>query len=467
MLVVISDLHFEEEKSDWIEGVQLGPLHRNLGGAAFSRVFSRLVEEARRNQAKSLDLVLAGDIFDLHRTQLWFEGDGDLKPYVPCSQVTVGSRIEAKILEILKAIAAEPDVSASLAELETLATTEIGIPIRISFVLGNHDRLANATPRIRARVRELLSMAPSEDPFRNWLVFEDPPVLVRHGHEYDPINFSLDFRGQPVPIDIDPRAYGEPTAGDFITVHVAALLPRLFRTVHEKELPGSQLLTLLYRRLLEFDDVRPQAALLDYLLDTQGLGVDEHKAWDAVRPVADRLLDVVSSDPFLEGRSRLFKAAWQLLLLGRSLGSWLPLGLVKTLARRAGKPGDGPEVFAARETLVREGRVRFVVAGHTHQPQVAQPRGSPGFGGKAGTVLRGLRYLAESSPRRMRGSLVRATEDADVRRLVRLRGESRPPRVREWNEGVLRLLVWLLPAMAAVAGSAGMKTADLDRRQTC
>ena len=75
MLVVISDLHFEEEQSRDIEGPGPHPpirISRNIRLNAFSKIFDRLSEQARRDGAHKMNLVLAGDIFELHRTALWF-----------------------------------------------------------------------------------------------------------------------------------------------------------------------------------------------------------------------------------------------------------------------------------------------------------------------------------------------------------------------------------------------------------
>ena len=67
MLVVISDLHFEEESSDVIPGIGNHPpvaFSRNLPGRAYRSFIAHLATEAARNGAKKLDLAFAGDIFD-------------------------------------------------------------------------------------------------------------------------------------------------------------------------------------------------------------------------------------------------------------------------------------------------------------------------------------------------------------------------------------------------------------------
>ena len=72
MLVIISDLHLEEESSRDIKSddPNVAPIEvtRNVNPRAFEKIFARWSQQAERAGAGKLDLVLAGDIFDLHRT---------------------------------------------------------------------------------------------------------------------------------------------------------------------------------------------------------------------------------------------------------------------------------------------------------------------------------------------------------------------------------------------------------------
>src|SRR3954453_13096667 len=107
MLAVISDLHFEEEASDINTDASGRPavsFSRNTPAEAYRRLVTWLATEAHRTQAQRMDLVLAGDIFDLHRTMLWFtEKPESARPYVSLSEV--GQELEDKVLYILSAIA--------------------------------------------------------------------------------------------------------------------------------------------------------------------------------------------------------------------------------------------------------------------------------------------------------------------------------------------------------------------------
>lgn len=389
MLVVISDLHFEEEARAAIPGTK--PPGHNLPSIAFERFAAEVALQAQRNDATRIDLVLAGDIFDLHRTQLWF--DDPLRPYP--DPVPANSPLEAKILGILGAIAREPSVDASLKVFRRFANGEylgapgdpssvsrLGIPVVLTYLPGNHDRLLNATPGTRAAAASLLGIPPPADSFPH--VFTppggSPRVLVRHGHEYDRFNFAVDHSSDtPFPSALPAAEYDRPTFGDCVTIDVASRLPHLFRTVHGDAAIAADpaVLTPIYLRLLEFDDVRPQSALLDFLLALPGSPLGADAIWDRLKPVVLRLLDEVSENGFFRDQlSRLRPGLLDPFRVALGLKFWklgLPLGLARRFAdglKSAGS-GDGAERFAAREDVIASGAVRFVIAGHTHEPQLA------------------------------------------------------------------------------------------------
>jgi len=371
MLVVISDLHFEEEKEDLVSSpgcTSSVTFPRNIPAAAFARVFAHLGELARRVDAQELHLVLAGDIFDLHRTALWFspalEG---LRPYVSCSSVAASPALENAVLFILGRIAREEPVAATLELIRAFtqgryrtdpddpkSEAKVGRNVRVHYLPGNHDRLANATPGIRNAVRELLGLPPSPDAFAHTFTPADPRVLVRHGHEYDRFNFSADYEDvSPLPAAIPTSQYDEPAFGDFITVEVAARLPYQFRQQYRAdEICADPALRALYCRLLAFDDVRPQSSLLDYLPSETDTQVSKEDLWKRLRPVAKTVLEDVADSPFLHAWLRrlgkqgvslaLTTGAWRLGLdllprFGALFAKAGPLSL-----RRSSPPGSHP-----------------------------------------------------------------------------------------------------------------------------
>ncbi len=89
MIAVISDLHFEEETRDVIrgkDGQDELAYQRNILAAPYRRLITALARGAQRNDVENLRLVLAGDIFELFQTSLWFTDEMPVLPY--------GDRIE-------------------------------------------------------------------------------------------------------------------------------------------------------------------------------------------------------------------------------------------------------------------------------------------------------------------------------------------------------------------------------------
>lgn len=404
MLVVISDLHFEEEKSRNIRGDGVHKaieVPRNIPLKAFAKIFDRLAKQARRDNARRMDLVLSGDIFELHRTGLWLrENPYHVRPYVSADSVDVN--LESKVLEILHAINAEDDSPCKVLAAFRRLNQEGGyldengeeqafpVPVKIHYIPGNHDRLANSTPSIRRTVREFLGLAASDDAFPHQLIFPEERTLIRHGHEYDPLNFSRDYRDQEtVPRQIPKEAYDGATIGDFITVDVASGISEWFRRVHRDEvILADPLLRRVYERILEFDDLRPLHAIPSFLLHMPDTGFTPDQIWhQAIKPVVQALLDDIFRDPFLNTwLDKSDKKGWLDLsdvtqvALGLRIWDWpvwdwnlVSLDLVGRLSEKLiemAQGGSGPELMAAREEVVQDGEVLFVVGGHTHSPAV-------------------------------------------------------------------------------------------------
>ncbi len=395
MIAVISDLHFEEEASDAISAgdpAKKLSFRRNLDPKAYRSFIAAMADELTRRRLHQFDLVIAGDLFDLNRTALWFSDE--LRPYCDLSEVSPA--LEAKVTRILEAIVAEPPVSGALQSLQLLARgrylvqtsngtfEERDFPahqIAIRYVPGNHDRLVNATAQLRQRVRGLLGLAGS-DPFPHVLLFEDPGVLIRHGQEYDPNNFGSDLRGlATIPPDLPETAYSQASFGEFVTIDVTVRLPHLWRKHYgERQILEDPILSALYLRLLQFDDVRPQSALMDYLLDDSAANFSPEEAWERLLPVLQDLLDDIHRQPFFRAWLRKRARPWTpvLLDLARLL---LKMGGARNAPAREvtrhlshmflGGDTQRPEALAAHEELIRTGRARLVLAGHTHAPQVA------------------------------------------------------------------------------------------------
>ncbi len=396
MLVVISDLHMEEEATNHVTAdPKLPPIafSRNLSPKAYRKVFADLAHEASRNQARAMHLVLAGDIFDLHRSGLWFHDNPErVRPYVNASEV--GPDLEAKLLAILDGIASEPAVKGALALIRDLGQgiywDEMGqqqafpVPVTLHYVAGNHDRLINSRPAIRRRARALLGLPPTPEPFPRVLHFAAEQALVRHGHEYDRFNFGADVRAlADIPAELPAALYGAPPVGDFVTIDIASALPVMIRRKFgDGALQADPLLRAIYERSLAFDDLRPQRAMLQFLLHMPERSLNPDEVWAKIVATVADLLEEVHAEPFLRYHlDRLDDAdrldAVDVIQAMLELRAWRwatpTLAQAQSISRRMlGDLGGGSvEELAAREVAVRHGDVRFVIAGHTHRPQMA------------------------------------------------------------------------------------------------
>ncbi len=407
MLVIISDIHLEEEVSRDIEDVDnpANSIHitRNVNPKAFDQVFTQWHEQAARTGIQQMDLVLAGDIFEMHRTALWFSGEA--RPYVDANEATIkpGSPLELKILEILNAInAPDSDPGKVLELIRKLGAGEYMVEkhgerfyippenIHIHYCPGNHDRMANGTPAIRKKVRQMLGMGDSDARFPHYLEFEKERTLVRHGHEYDHFNFGADLREQiekkKGAIHIDDADYDKPTFGDFVTVDIASRLSYQFRQHHG----DSQILTnsttrSAYERIIEFDDLRPQMAGISFLMRPYvGRSQrDKGEEWNRLfGPVLSTLLDDVHEDPFLTQELKeldkfgpdfidIIQAAIRFHAWRAIDESYTTIEKLAGMGERAHGKGSTPELYAAREPKILNGSgdpINFVVGGHTHRP---------------------------------------------------------------------------------------------------
>ncbi len=399
MLVVLSDLHFEEEAANQILGDGSQPplvFHRNLPAQPYRLLVSQMASEAKRNGARRLDLVLAGDIFDLHRTGLWFRENGSgLRPYVNTAEVDV--ELEAMLLRIIRGISAEENVAEVLDVFRLLNEGKFvdaggdeqpfPVPVQVHYVPGNHDRLANGTPAVRQAIRKALGMREHGALFPYVHINEAEQTLVRHGHEYDYTNFAVDHRdSERFPVHLPAAQYQDPTIGDFVTVDVATRMPSMFRDYHgDGTILADQTLRTLYLRLLEFDDLRPLTAIFNFFVYADGLLINRDQAWKAVEPVVINLLEALHDDPYLLGWLERLDKKWCLDMIDaiqavlaarpwRWTSQHVPIDLAEAIATRALKSTSqrpGVALYAARESTIRSGEHRFLVAGHTHKPQVA------------------------------------------------------------------------------------------------
>jgi UDP-2,3-diacylglucosamine pyrophosphatase LpxH len=205
MIIVISDLHLQHTAADGFayqgeqgEMRECGVL-RNIAPEALTLLKDEILNYRRKFQTRMVRLVLNGDIFEILRTPVWLEQN--LRPYhedlPPIALRDVVLNILGKIEEDNR------DFLAALRQFFVHKRDERNQPIaefadmtiELVYLPGNHDRLVNAWPETRRKVREMLGMPLKDDAFPHELSFRHQEagarygVLIRHGHEYDRFNY--------------------------------------------------------------------------------------------------------------------------------------------------------------------------------------------------------------------------------------------------------------------------------------
>ncbi|MFW5714411.1 MAG: hypothetical protein ACOCYU_07055, partial [Brevefilum sp.] len=292
---------------------------------------------------------------------------------------------ETVLLKIIDAISHEENVSETLALFRNIQE-KFDIPLRLHYLLGNHDRLVNATPKVRAIVRALFNLNQDDVPFKRHLLFFQqngkPFCLIRHGHIYDPMNFSLQIdRMDVIPTEIPDDVYDRACLGDITTVEFGAALPHVFQQVYgESEIINNKHLYALHQRLIEFDDVRPNQALLSFLFSTPG--VKKRKTWMLMKPCFESVIKSLrNNQQFKKQISKLSVIPiWQKIfiisllnsgVLNRGLPYWLVKSLMKMVSKQIKLKSQAK--WAKREALVsdKDSGLKCVISGHTHTPEVS------------------------------------------------------------------------------------------------
>ncbi|MEW6743128.1 MAG: hypothetical protein AB1486_10245 [Planctomycetota bacterium] len=406
MLAVISDLHLQHVSGDVLhywdgKALVAAGVRRNVLATALRRLFAMLIASARRLRSERIDIVLAGDIFELHRSPHWLYNSMELRPFgaplggendSPAENpllrcvLEILDRIEAnnhEFFAVLRRFVANRNVHLEGQTLTLKGSTVRDV--RVHFIPGNHDRLANAWVAARRRIRWLLGLPEDDGPFPNRL--EDPifgdlyGVRVRHGHEMDATTFSRP-PGKDA-LEADLAAHLAPALGDYVTVDFATRLALAFRARYAQVLrrpdERGRHYRDLYAALTEFDDVRPPSLVVDYLL--QGFGASDEKTFEILRPILRDAVETALREPFFVNEVKrlgywsrpMAEAVRQGLkhLPARALAS-----LTRSILRSRQTEGESPARLA-REEAGLGASVHLVIAGHTHQPEQVPLRASP------------------------------------------------------------------------------------------
>jgi len=375
MLVIVSDLHL----SDGTCGSTVPP-------GAFEIFAQRLREtteaaswraDGTYRPVERVDIVLLGDILDVIRSARWAAMPNVRpwgNPHTPefLDQI---ARITGDILQnneeslaILRRLAAEPGLTVPPAVRTGRPAPEAEgepVPVRIHYMVGNHDwfyHLPSAKMAlVRQKIVRQMGLANRADqPFpHDFTENEDllqamrrHRVAARHGDLFDPFNFEGD------------RCVS--SLGDVVVIELVNRFAAEVQTQLANELPASTVMGLR-----EIDNIRP-GLLVPVWID--GL-LERTCAFPAMRQrvkrVWDRLVDEFLAIDFVRQHdtwspadvvdglrgalkfSKRLSVGWASLL-----GNWLN--------RLRGAPDESYYHHALAEQDFRNRRAKHIVYGHTH-----------------------------------------------------------------------------------------------------
>lgn len=376
MLVIISDLHLTD-----------GTTGTTISAAAFEDFRVRLQELAndasqrakgRYEPVEAIDLVLLGDVFDLIRSTRWSNPGVTIRPW---EHRTRPDELAAQVGDITAAVLKKNEGALALLRacgrgeaIQVAAAPdgppELPVPVRIHYVVGNHDWLYHlpgpAFDAVRTRVNEAMGLSNGAGPYPHdpeesdqlMAIFEAHRVYARHGDRYDSLNYE------------EEQGRDGATLGDALVVELINRFP------HEVRRRLSGLPTAFLDGLDELANVRPSLIApvwIDALVNSSGLTKSQE---NEVKGIWNELADAVVELPFVRERDRLLKLdevdALQATLHLSSRFSFGDIARIVTfIQERFWKGSTSFASHALTEPAYREGRADHIVYGHTHHYEVA------------------------------------------------------------------------------------------------
>lgn len=376
MLVIISDLHL----TDGTSGSTISP-------GAFELLRERLVDlttaashRAGGNYApiEAVDIVLLGDVLDVIRSQRWLSTT--IRPWDEVqapgffdmvARITADTLVRNEPgLAHLRAMAQEGiAVPAGVASGAADRSAQVAVPVRIHYMVGNHDWFFHLPGqnynRLRRQVATRMGLATSAEapfPHEPWesnellQTLRRHKVFARHGDVYDPFNYEGDRNASSL--------------GDVIVIE---LLSRFSRQV-ELELGGDLPLSAL-AGLREIDNIRPLLLIpvwIDGLLERS---CPQPAIRKEVKRIWDRLADDFLDQPFVRSRDTwcpvdIVDGLQKALKFSRRLSVGWSSWIAEWICKLRGADTSSYYHHAITEQDFRNRRARHIVYGHTHRSEV-------------------------------------------------------------------------------------------------
>jgi UDP-2,3-diacylglucosamine pyrophosphatase LpxH len=359
VLIVVSDFHLMDGTA--------GAHHVEPG--VFRSTMNDLGAHAREAQATEISILFLGDLFDLVRTERWFEYPLEERPW--------GSAPSKKALfDIFEGVVSNN--AETFAMLTESLAQEFGFPVEPKrlYIPGNHDSAVNEHPELRRRVRELLAMPAGDEPFPRHVLDVEHGLFARHGHEFDRLNFEGSLAYEAGELLIPEEDFQRLPIGDPMACEYAAKIAPLAASYLPEDHPNR---ARIAERLRDVIDVRPLTGMAGWVM-WQVTQVDENMRDcinRAMREAAQSVHELEFTKRWYATHDRLgWDQADDFQALLRLLRSFKPLNFKRILVaaeKVASFKGQGDRYAeAAVEDLRRlaqhpDGKdVYYVMYGHTH-----------------------------------------------------------------------------------------------------
>jgi len=356
MLVFISDLHFVDETAG----------KHNIPTSAFDKIFlSHIKALADKVNAKELKIVFLGDIFDLLRTEEWFNENIEDRPW---GKDTDKMHNRAKI--ILNKIEEKNKDTFNIFKPAALENRFENIKTETIYIPGNHDRLCFIIDDLKEKVIDILGLEDSNpENFKHYFSSVKYGVYAVHGHSFDKFNYE----GGP---NRNEKDYKLVPIGDPITTELIAKLPyKLVKNVEEaKCILNEKEIEKLKQNFQDIENIRPLSATLKWLI----YQVDANK--NLINIIEKTIDEVVKEFRKLEFVKKWYKChdkgrfdiADKIQIILKFLEEFKVFNfkrLLKDADKTIKKIGKESAVKGAEELLsTLDKRIHYIVMGHTHTP---------------------------------------------------------------------------------------------------